>query len=55
MVEESEGGWIMTVPITQRDIRYLPPKEKSYKRGCGNGLFIWVTNTYKGSDNKKYG
>ena len=55
MAEKSEGGWIMAVHITQRDIRYLSPKEKSYKRGCGNGLFIWVTNTYKGSDNKKYG
>ena len=45
----------MTVPITQREIRYLTPQKKSYKRGCINGLFVWVTKTYKGKDNKTYG
>ena len=53
MAEESEGGWIMT--ITQREIRYLAPQKTSYKRGCVNGLFVWVTKTYKGKDNKTYG
>ena len=41
--------------ITQSEIRKLPPKPSSYKRGCGNGLFVWVTKTYPGTDNKQYG
>ena len=41
--------------ITQSEIRKLPTKPSSYKRGCGNGLFVWVTKTYQGTDNKQYG
>lgn len=51
MAEESEGGWMMAVPNTQK-VRYLPVGKKSYKRGCVNGLFVWVTKTYKGKNIK---
>ena len=42
--------------ITQKQIRELPTYEhKSYKKGCGNGLFIWVGKNYRGVDGEMYG
>ena len=42
--------------ITQKKIRELPTYEhKSYKKGCGNGLFIWVGKNYRGVDGEMYG
>ena len=53
MGKEFEGGQIV---ITQKEIRNdLKPKDKSYKRGCGNGLFIYVQEAFIGKDGKEYG
>ena len=42
--------------ITQRDIRNLKPeKDRPYKKGCGNGLFIWIQKSFIGKDGKEYG
>ena len=42
--------------ITQKKIRELPTYEhKSYKKGCGNGLFLWVGKNYRGVDGEMYG
>ena len=37
--------------ITQRDIRNLKPtKERSFKKGCSNGLFVFVQKVFVGKD-----
>ena len=42
--------------ITQREIRNLKPlKDRSYKKGCGNGLFIWIQKIFIGKDGNEYG
>jgi len=56
MGKKSEGGRVMAAgTISQREIRYLPVGNKTYKRGCENGLFVIVNKTFKGKDNKTYG
>ena len=41
--------------LTQRQIQQLKPDSKIYKRGCGDGLFVYVEKTYKGIEGDKRG
>ena len=41
--------------LTQHDIRHLKPTDSQYKRGCGNGLYVVISNKFVGKDGKKYG
>ena len=43
------------VMLTQRQIQQLKPDSKIYKRGCGDGLFVYVEKTYKGIEGDKRG
>ena len=43
------------VMLTQREIQQLKPDSKIYKRGCGDGLFVYVEKTYKGIEGNKRG
>ena len=43
------------VMLTQRQIQQLKPDSKIYKRGCGDGLFVYVEKTYKGIEGNKRG
>ena len=43
------------VMLTQREIQQLKPDSKIYKRGCGDGLFVYVEKTYKGIEGDKRG
>ena len=41
--------------LTQSQIQKLDPTSKTYKKGCGYGLFIYVQKEYEGMDGDKRG
>ncbi len=41
--------------IDQKGIRNLQPATSPYKRGCGNGLYIYVQKIFIGKDGNEYG